>query len=217
VPADVLLSNDLSATDGSGCAAEGVRRDLLPGEDLEAAFVRWALAEIEPGLDASLRSLPKPDLHRLLEFLLHRRIHGATDEQRVEWALFALEAGLDTSNLRILAGLTKPLDPWEVERYFARTLADLKLELPSQLEFLRRHVCQVARDIVTGAIWPAAGCKTMINLWSDLGEDPEQYYIWSDLDDGYWHDQGLTDVEVDLAIVLEAQALLASALCTEAQ
>ena len=57
--------------------------------------------------------------------------------------LVRLEAGLDTPNLRILAGLTKPLAPWEVDRYFDRTLSELKVDLPSSFVILRRRACQV--------------------------------------------------------------------------
>lgn len=55
----------------------------------------------------------------------------------VSWAQLALENGIDSSNLRILSGLDKPFNSFEVRDYTQRALHELNIEVPSvQVELL---------------------------------------------------------------------------------
>jgi hypothetical protein len=63
------------------------------------------------------------------EVLLVRRALGqAQPEDCVQWAVGRLEAGADTPNLRILAGLNSRWDREEIERYLALARAELGVE-----------------------------------------------------------------------------------------
>lgn len=156
--------------------------------------------------------LTSPAFHKLLELLVVRSSGRAIMEDYVEWALSELESGLDTPNLRILAGLAQPLYSVDVERYFKRTLADLKIELPSDDLFLRQYVCQLARDIVSGAMSPTEGCRKIVGLWFHLDHTPE-LRNWDVLEDDLYVYGGKGGDGMNSAIVKEAKALLARSFC----
>src|SRR5215208_1174059 len=72
----------------------------------------------------------------------------------IDWALTELEAGADTRNLRVLAGLS-PLDShFEVEFYFQRALHDRGFELPNEDTHLEEYVREVLHGVVSGEIEP---------------------------------------------------------------
>jgi hypothetical protein len=90
--------------------------------------------------------------------LLAKRIIGiARTGEYIDWALSELEAGVDTKNLRILAGLSEPAFWSEVEFYFQRALDDLGLKLPDEDAYLEQYVQEVLRGVVSGEIEPSDG------------------------------------------------------------
>ena len=191
--------------------------DEIAGE----AYAEWVRSEFRARLSsASVLILAKPEFCTLFEFFLNKYVsyRYPADEDLVAWALSELEAGLDTPNLRILAGLTESADSWEVERYFNRTLDDLKIELPDGPPpddmFRRQLMCQTARDIVLGAVSPREGCSKIYLLSvTQGGSGIEELDSWGLLDDGCLPKEMDPGVDWDSAIVLEAKALLASSFC----
>jgi hypothetical protein len=196
--------------------------DEIAGE----AYAEWVRSEFQAGLSsASLRILTEPMFRTLFELLVNRYRHDRYNREGeyVAWALSALESGLDTPNLCILAGLTEPLTDWEVERYFWRTLTDLKIDLPDELpsdDVLRwRLMCQTAHNVVTGAVLPRQGCTEIYNLSATFsGSGIEELDWWGLLDDGCWESLDLSNAtDWDSAIVEAAKSLLASSFCAGAR
>ena len=148
------------------------------------------------------------------EILFKKFTDTAILEDYVEWALSELEAGVDTPNLCILAGLTKPLYWWDLEHHFDKTLDELKVILPQREHFLLQCARKIAGEIVSGSIAPVAGCHKIYKIFLVL-EYPSELSNWLYLDEelepGTYRE--LSGAIWDAAIVREAKALLASATC----
>jgi hypothetical protein len=156
--------------------------------------------------------LMSPEFHRLVELLVDRFMDRTIMENYVEWALSELEAGLDTSNLRILAGLSQPLYFADVDHYFKATLVDLEIDLPPGDVLLRQWACQIAYDIASGVKLPQEGCAEISALYRHLDYTPE-LHNWDVLEDGYLPEGSGYSAGLNSAIVDEAKALLASSFC----
>ena len=115
----------LRASDPDGARAEARLRDL------ERWLVESAVTDIQARL--ALR-------------------HVAPDWEQpvVDWAGRALEAGLDTTSLRILAGVRAQATD-DVDDYLRRTLRELGVERSEEAE-LRASVLHVARELVQGRL-----------------------------------------------------------------
>jgi len=144
----------------------------------------------------------------LRDFLAKKYLGNATLEDHVDWAVAELVSGADTPNLRILAGLTKPLYWPEVEHHFSLTLEELKVSLPLREPFLRDYVYEVARRIVADKIIPTAGCHTIYQISASLDYPPE-LSNWVCLNEGMEPGTygNLTGAKLHAAIEREAENL----------
>lgn len=133
-----------------------------------------------------------------------------TGAEYFRWGECALEHGLDSPSLRILAGLG-PQTTWsEAEPYFRRAIAELGIVLPKVDERLRRlYLREVAGQMSAGEISPADGLER-IHRWvlGPLGHPAdlsEWCFLWEGLDPvGY---AALSDSERDAQAVAAAKAL----------
>jgi hypothetical protein len=116
--------------------------------------------------------------------LLAKRFLGTVKTgEYIDWALTELEAGADTRNLRVLAGLS-PLDShFEVEFYFQRALHDRGFELPNEDTHLEQYVREVLRGVVSGEIEPSDGWHQVYTVWLAL-DYPAHLADWVLLADG---------------------------------
>lgn len=130
-------------------------------------------------------------------------------EAYVDWAVEALVDGLDTPNLRILAGLQKPLIWGEVDHYFELALSELCIPIPGDEETVRSYLRDIAGDIVAGAIPPSEGCREVYRISVDL-DYPDDLRPWLHLDDGLDPEtyDDLMGPTLDAAILKEAARLL---------
>jgi hypothetical protein len=131
-------------------------------------------------------------------------------DELLELAATALAAGLDSTNLRQLAGELHP--SWaSVGALFDGVLRDLSIELPARREAgfaLARHY---AEQILNGQLTPYDGAP---NIWRHVGsefhEDPE---IWGTLVSfvglaSEWEDHAGSRDECEQQIIEEAQRLI---------
>jgi hypothetical protein len=142
--------------------------------------------------------------------LLAKRFRGAlTAGDYVDWALSELLAGVDTPNLRILAGLSKPPYWPEVDFYFQKTLADLGWSLPEPEAYLREYVLDLARAILAGEVPPAVACHEMYEIWRARNY-PASLQCWNLLGEGLDPNtlEEFDDARWDLAVRREALRLL---------
>ncbi len=104
-----------------------------------------------------------------------------TSDDFIAWAVSMLEAGFDSKNIRILAGLTEPLYFSEVEEYLRRSFKDLGWHFPTQEEALRLYACDVAESITSEIMFPEKGCREMHKICAALG-NPQDLEVWRALD-----------------------------------
>ncbi|WHY03235.1 hypothetical protein [Neobacillus sp. DY30] len=81
--------------------------------------------------------------------ILFYKIHqGEVDPiDYINWALKMLENNNDSFSLNILSSLSEPLNIFEVEDYFKRTLRELKMQEPTFEECAQYYIQQLAKRI----------------------------------------------------------------------
>jgi hypothetical protein len=79
-------------------------------------------------------------------------------------AMKALDAGFDSPSLPQLAG-SQGADSDDIKRLFHKILSELDIKMPSQVEAGLSMACDIARDILKGAITPYEGAK---QIWWDI-------------------------------------------------
>lgn len=84
-------------------------------------------------------------------------------EQLPSIALQWLEAGLDSTTLRILAGETNPIMS-EVGPMFDDVLEELNISIPTSTEAVAQLVSEVAQNIVDGEVTPYVGASQIYDL-----------------------------------------------------
>lgn len=72
--------------------------------------------------------------------LMKKAFNKDIDESWVEWALEMMEAGYESDNLYILAGITKPYNQFELQELTDKVLADLNLETSDKSLTIRIYV-----------------------------------------------------------------------------
>ncbi len=71
-------------------------------------------------------------------------------DQLPDIAIAALEEGLDTPSLRILAGMSKSDNPFELEKYFKQTLEELHIQLPGDRQAALDYAVLITDQILSG-------------------------------------------------------------------
>jgi len=72
--------------------------------------------------------------------LMKKAFNEDIDESWVEWALEMMEAGYESENLYILAGIIKPYNQFELQELTDRVLADLDLTTNDKSLTIRNYV-----------------------------------------------------------------------------
>jgi len=127
--------------------------------------------------------LGDPVRRRLYQVLARRAMNWESGSAIVEWAGDALLAGWDSKPLAVLAGLDKPPNEFETDRWLADTLKSLGLPWPDKSELLDLLALTVAGDIVGGAVAPDIGCKELSKLcWTT--DYPKKLMPFYAADDG---------------------------------
>lgn len=116
-------------------------------------------------------------------------------QECVDWAIGLLEQGITTRNLAILAGMTPPLNPFEMAALRDRVLEDLRIPHLSRGEAIVAYASELAAAGMTDARSPfvllrelselciAEGylselhnCYLLSNAWEDLLIHGMQWY-----------------------------------------
>jgi len=118
----------------------------------------------------------------------------------VDWAVDALCQGLDSPNLRILAGLEEPLQTFEVKDYALKAMKELEMELLQGDAAISAYAYDVIHEIIEDPKKMKSNLKTLCELciaedyqkdiydfytlrwaYDDLEEQEVQYY-WEGAD-----------------------------------
>lgn len=131
------------------------------------------------------------DRFELLEPLYRRSIGGTSWKKSViDWAVEQVGAGVDTPNLRILAGLRSDAYEVDIEAYFERTLRDLGQEPLGDVERRLGEARAAASALLRGELEPVT-CTQLIHRRA-VGplNHPSALQPWCDLDSGFVRKDG---------------------------
>jgi hypothetical protein len=88
----------------------------------------------------------------------------ASTSQLSDIAMIGLQEGLDSPSLRILAGLNRNENPFQVEDYFSRTLQELNIKLPNKRQAAIEFGVAIAEETIAGKIDLIIGTKQIIDI-----------------------------------------------------
>ncbi len=91
-------------------------------------------------------------------------------DQLPDIAMAALEEGLDTPSLRILAGMSKSDNPFEIEKYFKQMLEELHIQLPDDRQAAIDYAVLITDRILLGDEDVITGARGI--FYTALGEYP---------------------------------------------
>ena len=121
---------------------------------------------------------------RTAELFADLYLERLSGEKICAWAVSALEAGFDTENVRILAGMSLDAPPsfFEAQPYFMRALQELQLSVPSREEALRAYAGSVAENLLLGDITVERALDSIHSMVvSPLNHPPDLMgwcYLW---------------------------------------
>lgn len=127
--------------------------------------------------------LSDPLWRRLIRLLGRAKLGNGTESDLVDWAVDALSAGWQSDGLAILAGLAKPPNGFEVDRYVERMMVELGVEMPDPKRLAMLHAVAVAGDVLAATASPYEGAREMYQLW--LNGSPKELQPWAGLEDEY--------------------------------
>jgi hypothetical protein len=81
--------------------------------------------------------------------LMKKAFNEDIDESWAEWALEMMEAGYESDNLYILAGITKPYNQFELQELTDKVLADLDLTTNDKSLTIRNYVYYILSKTIT--------------------------------------------------------------------
>jgi hypothetical protein len=129
-------------------------------------------------------------------FFARLYLEQAKSDDYLAWAIACLEDGFDSKNLRMLASTEKPFYPSDVKDRFRRSLNELGWSYPSRKESLLSYAKELAGEIVTGNLYPPAGCNQIYKIALTL-EYPDELTEWIYLDDGINPENYETIADID--------------------
>lgn len=90
-----------------------------------------------------------------------------------DWAIFCLEQGINSKNIRILSSMFNAQYVSEVETYFFRSLDDLNWNYPLAENFLLEYAKLIAKQIIKKEIDIIAGSYEIYKIYLHLDYPPE--------------------------------------------
>nr|WP_319490990.1 hypothetical protein [uncultured Desulfobacter sp.] len=127
----------------------------------------------------------------------------------VKWAEAALYENFDSPSLRILAGLSAPLNFFEVKYYTEAALSELGIEIPCGSRAVSAYAKDIACDIINKPETIRLNLKELFELCiaHNYQDDIFDFYLlhcaWEDFDHGefqyYW--DGATKENIKIVVI----------------
>jgi hypothetical protein len=118
-------------------------------------------------------------------YLIGKQIFTHIDSKDyVDWAVYALENGYDSENLRILAGLDNA-DTEDRIKYFNNSIEDLNLSFPTdKTKILSDFTKALAINVINGKVKPQEGLRIMLDIV--VASDYDRRFVqFMDLDEDF--------------------------------
>jgi hypothetical protein len=152
-------------------------------------------------------SHPEPVVDLLATYF----VGGASSANLSDAAVRAMEAGLDSPALRMLAGLSGETNAWELESLIQRMLRELGLPMPDRSSVVRLMARPLARVFLAGRISPDAFVDELYAL--SRHDVREGHHPWCLLQDDWMLARDGTEgtvAEATAALREEAERLVGS-------
>jgi hypothetical protein len=128
--------------------------------------------------------------------LMKKVINEDIAESWVEWALEMMEAGYESDNLYILAGITKPYNQFELQVLTDKVIADLNLETSDKSLAIRNYIYYILSTTINEPSKYLSTLREVKDICIDLDMEKEYmdfyllYFAKDDLNDSenqwYW-------------------------------
>ncbi|HWL27061.1 MAG TPA: hypothetical protein VNR38_25470 [Ureibacillus sp.] len=83
------------------------------------------------------------------KILYYKKFEGSIEPiDYINWAIQMLENNSSTHSLNILSSLNEPLNMFEIEDYFTRTIRELSLQEPSYEECAKYYIYELLKKIL---------------------------------------------------------------------
>ena len=143
-----------------------------------------------------------PALHDALLDLLTRRLDSVVSAaEMVDWATSALEEGVETDAVVLLAGLPRDISMYEAGPLLDRGLAELDLAMPSAEVLRRAYVGAISRALLAGRVSPHDALDRIHRLAvGPLGHPPDLApwcFVWEGLHPVDYRSLDDSEVEVE--------------------
>jgi hypothetical protein len=127
------------------------------------------------------------------------------DESWIDWAIEMMEAGYQSGNLYILAGITKPYNQFELQELTSKVFHDLQLDYINKEAVLNNYIYFLLFNSVNNPETYLETLRELRDIYYQLGMDSRLtnfyllYYAKNDLtgDDVQWYWEGANRENID--------------------
>lgn len=121
--------------------------------------------------------------------LAYKELQDFSIDQAVDWAGEMLCLGYETPSILILAGISKPANFFETEKYLLESLKELGIKLPEKHEailgYCKYLIAQISRSIsVKANLYALHKVAISIDEHNSIFDFYLFYWAWDDLDYG---------------------------------
>ena len=140
--------------------------------------------------------------------LMKKALDQSIDESWVDWALEMMEAGYESMNLYMLAGVTRPYNQFELREWTDNVLADFGLSVADSALTIRNYVYYLISATIDEPGKYLSALREISDICIDLNMDPEYldfyllYFAKKDLTDSLnqWHWKGADRDNINMII-----------------
>jgi len=142
------------------------------------------------------------------EILAYKILNRLTDNKWLEWAYQMLLAGFETESLLILAGMSRPLEYFEMRNLTDKVLQELQIDYSAEDSVIENYASYLAQQSLSGEIKPfyvldkLKDIHTELDYYSPLSDFYSLYFAWVDLQvvEDQWYINGVDRSNIDQAI-----------------
>ncbi|MHA4896237.1 hypothetical protein ACXZ1K_15905 [Pedobacter sp. PWIIR3] len=148
---------------------------------------------------------PIPSTAQVLAYKILNRV---TDKVWIDWAYEMLIAGYDTEHLLILAGMSMPLEHFEMQKLTSKVFSELDLDYSDTDRVLTKYASYLASESLNNDLAPMIVLSELKNIYLELDHcKPLQdfyllFYAKVDLLDSedQWYINGVDRSNIDATI-----------------
>lgn len=139
------------------------------------------------------------------KILLDKVCNFDIDESWTSWAQEMIEAGYESDNLYILAGMSKPFNQFEMQELTSKVLSDLKIEYSDKEQVIHNYIYYLIFNSVNKPETYLESLRELKDIYYYLNMDSRYsnfyllYFAKDDLNDSevQWYWEGATRLNIN--------------------